>query len=219
MIGRCWFGENAPGPTAGSPDHRGPGGRGDPRRPLLRLSYQPGRSLAPRESVFRGGAQPTEGCQRRKNQWRRPNRLLLSSRVVPEAASPTSPGAPSRTKEPVMPVAAVIHLFAKPSQEMGKHGEHISAQDLRNLADDLHKKINHIADAVARLTGSGWLAEVAQPDVSLSNPHLTTVAEARTDIQGLGLNPDDFHIHEIDEGEYKDEDFGEFRGSGFQNFG
>jgi hypothetical protein len=105
-----------------------------------------------------------------------------------------------------MSVAVMLHLFGKPGQELEEGGA-VTAEDLRQLAQDLNLRLQAAAEVVDKLTGAGWEAEMGLYDIFLSHPFLGTEAEARAQLDGLGIDPDQVHIDEFeDEEEFADDE-------------
>lgn len=100
-----------------------------------------------------------------------------------------------------MPVTISIYLFGKPAQELNNEGEAIEAAPIRQLGEQLHLRLNTIADALDKLTGAGWEASMGLYDVLLSHPYIDSEADARGRIEDLELDPDNFDFLEWEDEE------------------
>jgi hypothetical protein len=114
-----------------------------------------------------------------------------------------------RGKEDVVPVTMMLHLFGKPAWELNKEGEEIVPDDLRALAESLHLRLLAAADAIEKLTGKGWEASLTLYDITLSHPYIDTEADARDQVEGLGLDPEDFSYMEFEDEDWDEEGFSE----------
>jgi hypothetical protein len=106
-----------------------------------------------------------------------------------------------------MAVTLILPLFGKPGQELNEGGE-VTAQQLRDLADDLRARLREAADIVEKLTAAGWETEMTLYDIMLSHPYVTTEVQAQAKLDDLGIDPERVHIEEwpdeedeIDEGD------------------
>jgi hypothetical protein len=114
-----------------------------------------------------------------------------------------------------MSVFVSLHLFGKPGMELTE-GEAVTSQQLRDLGDDLHDRLQEAAEIVEKLTNAGWEAQMMLYDICLSNPYITTKAQAEEKMQDLGIDPEKLFIDEWEdedeedfdeeEGEFADED-------------
>jgi len=114
-----------------------------------------------------------------------------------ERANETS----SLVRRTAMPVTISIYLFGKPAQELDNEGEAIEAAPIRQLGEQLHLRLNTIADALDKLTGAGWEASMGLYDVLLSHPYIDSEADARGRIEDLELDPDNFDFLEWEDEE------------------
>ena len=105
-----------------------------------------------------------------------------------------------------MAVSIMLHLFGKPAWELNREGEAVEAAELRQLASELHDRLEAAADALERLTGKGWESMLTLYDVTFCHPYIYTEADAREKIADLGLDPDNFSYLESDEEEGEDEE-------------
>ncbi|MBI1914393.1 MAG: WD40 repeat domain-containing protein [Planctomycetes bacterium] len=90
-----------------------------------------------------------------------------------------------------------------------KQGTRLEAAELRQLASELHDRLEAAADALERLTDKGWESMLTLYDVTFCHPYIYTEADAREKIADLGLDPEDFSYleYEDEEGEEDEEDF------------
>jgi hypothetical protein len=99
-------------------------------------------------------------------------------------------------------------MFGKPGMEL-REGEDITAEEIRALQQELFERLGRAAEIVEKLTATGWEAQMSLYDVMLTHPYVHTEAEARTRLDGLGIDPEEVHIDEFeDEDEFDDEEEG-----------
>jgi hypothetical protein len=102
-----------------------------------------------------------------------------------------------------MPVTIMLHLFAKPGQELNE-GEEVTPDQLRALGQSLQERLTEAGDIVEKLTGTGWEAQMALYDVILSHPYFHTEAQVAEKLTELGIDPESVFI---DEWEDEEEEF------------
>jgi hypothetical protein len=107
-----------------------------------------------------------------------------------------------------MAVFITLPLFSKPGVELGE-GEEVTGEQLRQLGTDLALRLDMAAGMLDRLTAAGWQAGMTLYDVSLSHPFLHTEAEARSQLDGLGIDPDQLCLDEFEDEEEFEEEEGE----------
>jgi hypothetical protein len=105
-----------------------------------------------------------------------------------------------------MAVLLSLFLFRKPGEELDSEGESPDPEKIRALGDDLRDRLRAVADAVEKLTATGWSAETALYDILLSHEDIHTEEEAVLAVTALDLDPELFHIDEIDDWEGEDEE-------------
>jgi hypothetical protein len=97
-----------------------------------------------------------------------------------------------------MGVVITLPLIGKPGQELGE-GSAVTGARLRDWSRDLAARLAGAAEILDKLAGAGWEARAGLHDVLLSNPDVGTGAEARTRLDGLGIDPDRVQIVEVPE--------------------
>jgi hypothetical protein len=115
-----------------------------------------------------------------------------------------------------MSVFVSIWLFGKPGHELNE-GESVTAEELRELAQELHDRLKESADIVEKLTRAGWDAHMALYDIHFSHPYLTTKTAAEEQFLSLGINLDRLCIDEWEDEE--DEFIEEEDGEGWEDEG
>jgi hypothetical protein len=108
-----------------------------------------------------------------------------------------------------MSVTISLWLFGKPAHELNAEGEAVEPAQIRALAQDIHDRLDTVADALEKLTAAGWDGSVALYDIHLSHPYIDTEADARTKVEDLGLDPELFSYMEWEDEEEEMEEFGE----------
>jgi hypothetical protein len=106
-----------------------------------------------------------------------------------------------------MSVTLRIWLFGKPGMELDE-GSPVTPDQLRALAADMDARLRGAADAVEKLTGAGWDAQMCLYDVVLWHPYIDTAVQAEEHLHNLGLDPDRLCIDEWEDEEELDEEVG-----------
>jgi hypothetical protein len=110
-----------------------------------------------------------------------------------------------------MAVFINLPLFFKPGYELGTEGDEVTGEQIRQLGQELAARLDHIGGLVDKLTAAGWEAQTGLYDVMLSHPFFRTAEEARTQLNGLGIDPEHVNLDEFDDEdeEMVEEDFEE----------
>lgn len=107
-----------------------------------------------------------------------------------------------------MTVMITLPLFGKPGQELNEGGE-VTGEQIRQLARDLSARLQEVADVLDKLTAAGWEAQVGLYDVLLSHPFLHTEVAARSQLDGLGIDPEQVFLDEFESEEEPESEEGE----------
>ncbi len=100
-----------------------------------------------------------------------------------------------------MAVVVSLPLFGSPDRELEEKAK-VTGTDLRNLAKNLHERLDKAADLLDRLRAAGWSAQAASYDLMLSHPAVQSKDEAIQRLQGLNVDVEQLLIiDEIDEEE------------------
>jgi hypothetical protein len=86
-----------------------------------------------------------------------------------------------------------LHLFGKPAVYLDEGGP-VTAQQLRELGQDLKAHLDKAADALQKLQADGWQVTMCLYDVELVNPSVKTAKEAEERLKALGIDPTDVGI-------------------------
>ncbi len=97
-----------------------------------------------------------------------------------------------------MAVIITLPLFGKPGYELGE-GVEVSGEQVRQLGRELAERLDTVAGLLDKLTAAGWDAQTGLYDVMLSHPFLRTEAEARTQLDGLGIDPEEVSLDEFED--------------------
>jgi hypothetical protein len=104
-------------------------------------------------------------------------------------------------REAIMPVNVCLPLFGNPGREL-EEGSAVRGKQLRDLGDDLQKRLQQAGDTLDKLLAAGWSASQAMFDVILLHPEVRTREEALKRLQELGVEPGSLMIiEEVDEGD------------------
>jgi hypothetical protein len=104
-----------------------------------------------------------------------------------------------------MSVLITLPLFYKPAYEFGEDTE-VTGDNVRALGKNLAERLNFIADVLDKLQGAGWDGQVTLYDIMLSHPFLRTMDEARAQLNGLGIDPEQVNLDEIEDEDEEEED-------------
>jgi hypothetical protein len=94
-----------------------------------------------------------------------------------------------------MPVNISLPLFGTPGQELGE-GTAAKAKQLLDLSAEIRGRLEKAAQLLDQLETAGWTARVAVHDILFAHPQVQTEEEARRQLTGLGLDPEQFVIIE-----------------------
>jgi hypothetical protein len=94
-----------------------------------------------------------------------------------------------------MGVHVTLPLFAGPGHEL-EEGAVVTGRQLRDVAANLHDRLNEAADLVDRLGADGWAANVAQYDLLFGHPHVENEEQALRRLRELNIDPERFMIVE-----------------------
>jgi hypothetical protein len=107
---------------------------------------------------------------------------------------------PSTKEAAIMTVTITLHLFTKPGHLLNEGGP-VTGEEVRQLGQNLASHLDGVAGILDRLTAAGWETEMALYDVMLSHPFLRTEAEVRSQLDGLGIDPEQVYIDEYEDEE------------------
>jgi hypothetical protein len=107
---------------------------------------------------------------------------------------------PASKEIATMSVFVSIWLFGKPGHELNE-GEPVTAGQLRDLAGELHDRLNETAAVVEKLIGAGWEAHMALYDIHFSHPFLNTKTAVEDQFLSLGIDLDKLCIDEWEDEE------------------
>ena len=99
-----------------------------------------------------------------------------------------------------MAVSLVLYLFGKPGVELNEGGA-VTAQELRDLGQNLNERMREAADILEKLGGAGWEAQMALYDVHFYHPYIETATHAEEQLLSLGIDPERLAIDEWEDGE------------------
>jgi len=92
-----------------------------------------------------------------------------------------------------------IYLFGKPSWEMNIEGGKATPQMLRAKGEELKVRLYEAADVLEKLLKNGWtLVEAYGALYDLQLYKDITLKEAREELKKLGINPEEYHLEEIE---------------------
>jgi hypothetical protein len=102
-----------------------------------------------------------------------------------------------------MSVTVSMTLFGHPGHEL-EEGV-VRGADLRNLADSLAERLREAAQALDRLSATGWTAHAAMFDLLLSHPEVVSREQAEQRLVAAGVDLTLLMIvEEVEEGELDD---------------
>jgi hypothetical protein len=103
-----------------------------------------------------------------------------------------------------MAVSLNLYLFGKPGQELNEGGP-VTAQEVRELGQELQARLKAVAAIVEKLTATGWEAQMGLYDINLYHPYIDTATHAEEKLHELGIDPARVCIDEWEEED--DEEF------------
>jgi hypothetical protein len=88
-----------------------------------------------------------------------------------------------------MGVTVCLPLFGEPGREL-EEGSDLKGRRLRELATNLHERLDKAAADLDTLAAAGWTAQVALFDAILYHPQIATRADAEERLRALGVDPE-----------------------------
>jgi hypothetical protein len=94
-----------------------------------------------------------------------------------------------------------VPLFWRPQDELRSEegGDPNPQQELRRLADDLHKRLYEAADIIEKLTANGWYVNMEMYEVTFLRSGFTTASKVRKYLEGLHIDPEIADIRECED--------------------
>jgi hypothetical protein len=96
-----------------------------------------------------------------------------------------------------MPVVVSLHLFGKPSWELGE-GEDVTPARLRILAEKLRSRLVRAAHVLDKLGPRGWDVQQMGCGLELFPPEIVTRQLAEQILRDLGTGPDEVSVNDLD---------------------
>jgi hypothetical protein len=87
-----------------------------------------------------------------------------------------------------MSVTICLPLFGDPGRELESGGP-LTGRHLRDLAEELNKRLHEAAELLDKLSAAGWTAQVALFDALLAHPEVQTQEQAVARLQAAGVDP------------------------------
>src|SRR5438445_581865 len=100
-----------------------------------------------------------------------------------------------------MSVSVSLFLYGKPGHDSDKEGSDITNVELQSFLEGIRAELERLATIFATLAADGWAFQMGLYEVEVSHVDVTTEADARGQLQTLGLDPDDFVIYEEEDDE------------------
>jgi hypothetical protein len=104
-----------------------------------------------------------------------------------------------------MTVEASVWLFGKPSDEMNIEGGKATPKMLREKGAELKGRLERAAEILEKLDANGWsMAEVYGSVYSLDFYKDVSLEEAKRELKGLGIGPEEMSLRELEEEEVEE---------------